>query len=216
MAFNHKEMHMRRHIMLALVFLGLAAAFAQPAAAQGFGILGGVTFADITGDDASDNLDRRNGFLVGAFAQIPLGSIVAVQPEVQYVQKGAQGEAFGGDFEQKLTYIDVPIFLSFGLPTSFGFHVMAGPNFSFEVGCKFEAETLIGDAEGDCDDDTDTDNRKSFISAAAVGAGVDFGALMIDGRFVIDLESIDDDEDSDFDIRNQVFELVAGLKFGGR
>jgi hypothetical protein len=204
--------------MLALVFLGLATAFARPAAAQGFGILGGVTFADITGDDASDNLDRRNGFLVGAFAQMPLGSIITFQPEVQYVQKGAQGQAFGGDFEQKLTYLDVPLFLSFGLPTSFGFHVMAGPNFSFEVGCTFEADTLIGEADGDCDDDDDIDNRKSFISAAAVGAGIDLplggAGLFVDGRFVIDLESFSDDE-GDFDVRNQVFEIVAGLRFGG-
>jgi outer membrane immunogenic protein len=216
MTFNHMEMHMRRPIMLAFVFLGLATAFARPAAAQGFGVLGGVTFSDLTGDDVPENYERRNGFLAGVFAQIPLGSIITVQPEVQYVQKGAQGEILGNDFEQKMTYLDVPIFLSFGLPTSFGFHVMAGPNFSFELGCKFEAETLIGDGEGDCDDDEDFDERKSFISAAAVGAGINLGAIMIDGRFVIDLESFDDEEGEDFDVRNQVFELVAGIAFGGR
>jgi hypothetical protein len=219
MAFHHKEMYMRRPAMLALVFLGLATAFARPAAAQEFGLLGGVTFSDLTGDGVDETLDRSNGFLAGAFARVPLGQIITVQPEVQYVRKGAEGESVAGDFAVKLDYIDVPVFLSFGLPTSFGFHIMAGPNFSFEVGCNQEADTVLGEAEAECDDDDDEfGDRKSFISAVAVGAGIDLPlggmGLFIDGRFVIDLESISENDGDAFEIKNQVFEIVAGLRFG--
>jgi hypothetical protein len=218
MALNHTEMHMRRPIVFVLG-LSLALAMVPPraAAAQEFGLLGGVTFSDLTGDDAEENLDRSNGFLAGAFVRIPLGAIISVQPEVQYVRKGAEGEATGGDVAVKLNYLDVPVFLSFGLPTSFGFHVMAGPNFSFEIGCDLDIDPITGgEINRDCDQDNEFDSRKSFVSAVAVGAGVDLplggAGLFIDGRFVIDLESFHEDED--IDIKNQAFELVAGLRFG--
>jgi hypothetical protein len=199
------------------LLLALTLATPSAAAAQGFGILGGVTFADLTGDDAEANWDRSNGFLAGAFVRIPLGDVITVQPEVQYVRKGAEGEGAGGDEAVKLDYLDVPVFLSFGLPTSFGFHVLAGPNFSFEIGCDQDIDPIVGgEINRDCDQDAGFDDRKSFVSAVAVGAGLDLplggAGLFIDGRFVIDLESIRDG--GDIDVRNQVFEIVAGLSFG--
>ncbi len=209
---------MRSHILLVLVLLAVCfAGVRRPAAAQAeFGGLGGVTFADITGDDAQEDLDRTVGFLAGAFGRFQLGQIIAFQPEAQFVRKGAEGDFAGGEAAVKLAYIDIPLFLSFGLPSMTAFHVLLGPTFSFEVGCTVDIDTALGDCDGDCDDEDEFDDeRKSFVAGATVGVGLDLplGGLnaFLDGCFNIDLESFAEAEDTD--IKNQVFQIVAGLRF---
>ena len=74
----------------------------------------------------------------------------------------------------------------------------------------------LGDCDGDCDDEDEFDDeRKSFVAGATVGVGLDLplGGLnaFLDGCFNIDLESFAEAEDTD--IKNQVFQIVAGLRF---
>ena len=208
---------MRDRIAIIFLLLGLLFAPVRPAAAQQFGVMGGANFSDVTGEDADEDLDRTTGFLVGAFARLGLGEIITFQPEVQYSQKGAKSGDGAADLELELTYIDVPLFLSFGFPNSF--HAMVAPRFSFEVGCDVSVDTGVAEFEGDCDesDDAGVDTRKSFIVGGAVGLGVDvpLGGVnaFIDGRFDIDLESFAEDEDDD--IKNRSLQVVAGIRFGG-
>ena len=213
---EHTEMHMRSLISSVLLLLGfLLVSPPQSAQAQEIGILGGLTFSDITGDEADEDLDRSMGFLGGAFFRMPLGSIITFQPEVQYVRKGAEGDFTGGDAAVKLSYIDVPLFLSFGVPGN-AFHVLVGPTLSFEVGCEVDIDTAAVEFEGDCDDGDEFDEeRKSFITGLTVGGGLDLPlgglSLMIDGRYGIDLESFAENEN--IDTKNQVFEIIAGIRF---
>jgi hypothetical protein len=216
MTFNHTEIHMRSPIPFVLLLLGIVLTAPRPAAAQQFGILGGVNFAEVTGDDVDEDLDGSTGFLLGLFGRVGLGEIITFQPEVQYAQKGAQSETAVGDFEAELSYIDVPLFLSFGFPNSF--HALVAPRFSFEVSCEIDFDSTGGiDFEGDCDeDDGEFDSRNSFLVGGTVGVGIDLplGGLdvFLDGRFDIDLESFAEDED--VDVKNRAFQIVGGVRFG--
>jgi hypothetical protein len=202
--------------VLTLLGILLVAGTPRSASAQQFGVLGGVNWADMTGDDTADDLQRTTRGMAGVFARIGLGEIITFQPEVQYSQKGSERESTLGDTFVKLSYVDVPLFLSFGFPNSF--HAMVGPNFSFEVGCNIDFDPAVGEEiESECDDDDDFDTRKSFVAGATAGIGIDVPLgginLFIDGRFNMDLESFHEDEDTD--VKNRVIQLVGGIRFGG-
>jgi hypothetical protein len=222
MDFNHTENHMRSPISVYVLLALLLIAAPQTAQAQQFGILGGANFAGVTGDDVPDDIQNTTGLVAGVFGRIGLGQIITFQPEVHYSQKGWEEEGTLADRFTKFDYVDVPLFLSFGFPNSF--HAMVGPNFAFEIGCDVEIDPKAAGEEQtfDCDDDDDDDGveaRKDFVAGAVAGLGIDFPLgglnLFIDGRFNIDLESIDSDDDGDQDIKNRVFQVVGGIRFGG-
>jgi hypothetical protein len=205
---------MHAQVVRVALFGMLRAAAPRAAAAQEIGILGGMTFSDITSDDASPNLDRDTGFLAGGFFRLPLGEVITFQPEVQWVRKGAEGElqdGSGGDSSVRFNYVDVPVFLSAGFSA---FHVLAGPTFSFEVGCNIDVDEGGTEELIDCDDVGDPE-RKSFVAGVTVGGGLDLPiggiTLIIDGRYNKDLESYS--KDDDVKVKNEVYEIVAGLSF---
>jgi Outer membrane protein beta-barrel domain len=55
-----------------------------------FGIKGGVNVSNVYVSKGEDFVAKA-GVAIGAFAQIPLGSIIGIQPEILYSQKGFKG-----------------------------------------------------------------------------------------------------------------------------
>lgn len=151
---------MSKQILLAVSIFIASASFAQTQPT--FGIRGGLSNATMRGDaenslnnivDYSNGMittSSKNGVFGGAYANIPLGGVVSVEPALYYAQKGYEmnGELSikGIDFlgaNAKATlnnqYIDLPVVLKANVN---GFQVFAGPQVSYLV--KSDLRTTAG------------------------------------------------------------------------
>jgi len=83
------------------------------------GLRVGGTFMTIGGEDAPNDVDRRTGLMVGGFAVFNIPGPFAFQPELNYIQKGAQvqGGAGSGGATLKLDYIEVPLLAKVQTPS---------------------------------------------------------------------------------------------------
>lgn len=180
------------------------------------GVRAGGDFMTIGGDDAPDDLNRRTGFLAGAFVQLDFAGPFALQPEVLYVQKGAERE---DDLQgttvtttTKLDYIEVPVLAKFQLPVTgpFSPNLFAGPTAGFNVTSEAEVE---GGGQSETED---IENTSSTEFGVVFGVGGDFGigagTISVDARYGLGLTSVDD-SDADQSINNQGFMITAGFAF---
>lgn len=136
---------MKKHIilLLALLLAGTTAAFAQaqPIRSQwwtGIGVHAGGAASLLRGEDVGitdDTTDRRLGFTVGLYKAIPLGAGFALQPEVMYAQKGGElsfdetvnGSTIESELIFDLDYVEVPVTLSYAIPTHSRYVPMLSP-----------------------------------------------------------------------------------------
>ncbi len=156
------------------------------------------------GDEATG---RKLGFTVGAFAEMPLGGGVSVQPELLYTQKGGTEE--GVDFN--LDYLELPVLVKYAAPT--GSRVVpslyAGPFVGYSVGRAFEAEGVSIDAD-------EVFKRANY----GVAFGADFGyrfdrrTATVGLRYDLGLANVFDDSSigGEFDgVEARTHEVSAGF-----
>jgi hypothetical protein len=105
-----------------------------------FGFKAGANYANVyNAKGASFNADPRWGFATGAFIAIPIGTLIGIQPEILFSQKGFQGNGnliLGGDykFSRTTNHIDVPLLFALK-PTEF-ITIVAGPQYSYLLSQK--------------------------------------------------------------------------------
>ena len=145
-----------RRIALSLLSAAVTFIAPPPARAQGtgahlpIGIWAGVTSATIRGSDATGPTDIA-GFSAGVFTQWRLAPHWALQPEVQYTQKGSDEVALangGGAYSMhiRVSYVEVPVLLRaeaspLGAFTPFA---VLGPEVAFKTGCGLVLTGLPG------------------------------------------------------------------------
>jgi hypothetical protein len=148
---------MRRIALSLLAAVAIAPVVSTPAQPQApgghlpVGIWAGVTSATIRGSDATGPTDIA-GFSAGVFTQWRLAPHWALQPEVQYTQKGSDEVAMtnGGtvySMHIRLSYVEVPVLLRvegspLGPLTPFA---VLGPEVAFKTGCGLVLTGLPGD-----------------------------------------------------------------------
>jgi hypothetical protein len=152
-----EEIMMRRS-MFQLPVLACALAFA-PAAVRSqstgehfpIGIWAGVTAATIRGSDATGPTNIA-GFSAGIFTQRRLAPHWALQPEVQYTQKGSDEVAVSNSgsaysMHIRVSYVEVPVLLRFEASPVGAFTPFAvlGPEVAFKTGCGLVLTGLAGD-----------------------------------------------------------------------
>ncbi len=129
--------------------IALAAAFmtAIPAQAQfQFGVKAGLNVTNAKFDKSIADADNRSGFFIGPMAEFSLPVIpLAIDAAILYNNTSIKAEgtidngANAGEYSDKKTlhYIDIPINLRYtiiGLPTLASFYILAGPQFSYNIG----------------------------------------------------------------------------------
>ena len=194
---------MRRAPCVIAIVLGvLAQGFPSPSAAEvRAGLKGGVTLADLTGDDVFNNSTSLGG-TGGVFARFALSQKFSLQPEVLYSLKGAEYKVGDLETEQKIDCIDVPILLYLAWPNESKFKpgFFAGPAIDFLLTNK-----IADGQEIDLTDDT-----KSTSYSLVVGAGLDYtlgeGAALFDVRYEWGLTSWMEDTD----VKNSVVSIMIG------
>lgn len=206
-------------VMVAVLVMALCGgAMAQPNLDLGFKLGGGMSKLNIEG------VDWKMGFDGGAFCDIKLSPSFSIQPEVLYAQKGLKIDLMGlGEFEWKMDYVEVPILVKRGIPTSGNVTPVffAGPVVSFLTSAKQTVSFMGQEAEDDIKDVfTSTD------LGLLVGGGLDWlvgtsGKLVIDLRFTISLtDNFDkssplvEDIVSDESLRNWNLAFMLGYGFG--
>lgn len=201
--------------------VALAAVVAMPVHAQRIGIVAGGTFSQLHG---LDNVQAKNrtGTMFGASLTVPLSGRMAVQPELLFINKGAELHFDSGTSDIKLDYVEIPLLLRFdrGLTSLLGPHFYVGPSISFMVGCSVTVSTAPN-TSSDC-------SREAFFEpttidwGAIVGAGVDLhvGGLGVTGgaRYGVGLANISKDDGPALEqrVRNGTLTVYAGLLFGRR
>ena len=192
-------------VVLVLLIASAPAAMAQN---KGAGVKGGVNFAKlhIETDEDDVNFDRRTGIVAGVFYVFPLAPHVSFQPEWLYTQKGAKF-AENSDFGLDLDYFDVPLLLRWDSTTAgeSTFNVFAGPSINFRHRARQE------DEEGDRDI---RDQVERIDVGLIVGAGVELGRFVIDGRYQHGLREVNKDAVAEnFSVKHRAFSIMAGFRF---
>ncbi len=175
------------------------------------GVKGGVNKADVVGDDA-DDLDRKNGFIGGAFFGVDFTDDFGMRVDGLYVQKGAEGrftasgDSVASDVTLSLDYLEFPVLFLVGFPTGekWAVNLFAGPTFGFNLSAQVDVE-----GEGT----SDIENAQTFEFGATFGGGVEYKlesmSLIGDFRYALGATSISDD----FDGKNTGVAFMFGVKF---
>jgi len=153
---------------------------AQNAHKPYFGILAGANFSNQHVDPSYSGLSTSSkvGFAGGLFANLPLGSVVSIQPEVLYSQMGAKVE-YSGTVADKgkhnVDYISIPVLLKFNLGQHFAF--LLGPQIDFLASATHKL-----DAAGSSDQ-TGVYKGTSFAGTAGLEVWPTYN-LFLYGRYI--------------------------------
>lgn len=227
---------MKKVSKIALLFFLLVGATGLSAQVA-LGIRGGIHLAnwslnDVAKDEIGTEAKSSNLLLFGALAEIRFSNNLAIQPEVNYIQKGTKFSEsvinpIPASFESRFTinYLEVPLLLKVG--TGFGvgrFDFLLGPSFGYGLNGKIKTTLKIaGQEETDTEDlDFEEDEISRTDVGAQIGAslGLNLGSsarIFVDGRYLLGFTNLDKHEHGGGGeepiIRNRGIALTAGLIF---
>lgn len=200
-------MRMRQILVLALL-----AACPAAARAQGLevGVRGGATLSRLQFDVGGEapSTPSRVGLTGGVFVRRPVLRRVDLQVEALYTQKGTKVEESGVTSSVWLDYLDVPVLARVAPRRGSRFYLVGGGSFAVRV--RARTRTAFGGATEEIDI---ADEVTSTDLGLVVGGGVEFGRLIVDGRYTHGLSDIDHDTSDDVSIFNRVVSITAGVKF---
>lgn len=183
------------------------------------GVQAGVNVADLAGPDKDLAPHDRFGFIGGGFFRFSPSDRISLQLEALYAQKGGEENTDDtpDDPEDQfyLNYLEIPLLLKVALSTN-GVRpeLFAGPSVAFKLSCTYDA---FPGGESDPVPCADLGIQTTSVDIGiAFGADVEIplgsGYLVIDGRGIVGLRSIDD-SDANLDYRNRILSLMLGYRF---
>ena len=120
------------------------------------GLTLGATASELHGDFITVRGDAKWGFYGGAFGEVPVGDVLALNLGVNYAQKGGSGLTGTGLLDSErveldLSYIELPLLVEITLPLGAKWGLMAygGISGAFNTNCK---ASLGGSAKETCKD----------------------------------------------------------------
>lgn len=180
--------------------------FTQAAMAQlNFGMKGGVNITKTDGKAFRDEF--RYGYHLGAFAEIGLGSKLAIQPEVLWNQYQTRADSSFSNVYQnsvsisnyqnvKLNYLSIPLLLNYKLGSLLS--LQAGPQYGILID---QSKNLIKNGQA---------AFKNGDFSLVGGAQIHISKLRLQGRYVVGLSNVSDIRDQN-KWKNQGFQLSLGL-----
>ena len=178
-------------VMLFLVITAPSRLYAQ---GVGFGLKGGVNFANV--DAENINTESITSFHAGVFVNLNLSDKFGVTPEILWTGYGAKID--NADF--KTNYVSIPVMLRYK-PVSMLF-LEAGPQFNFLMDAEYDGADY-------------KDQLKSNEVGLGLGAGVHLPLGFTGGlRYVLGFTNINDV--SDDSIKNRTFQVWVGWVFGSK
>ncbi len=213
--------------LLKLSFPVLFAIMVSPAFSQlSVGPRLGVNFSTwVASEDLELDLKSRASILFGVVAEVRISENFAVQPELDFIQKGFSSEevttgSSSGHTDLIINHIEIPILAKFG--KDFGparVDVLIGPSFSYGLNGKFKTTfTVNGDTTVDTDEidfEEDEFSRSDLslqIGAAASKKLGETANVFFDIRYLLGLTNINN-SGSDDEAHNRIFAISIGALF---
>ncbi len=218
-------------VMTVLQVKAQDATTSTPASANsgGFIIKGGVNFSNIStkNNGSYNDANTLTTFNVGVLADVPLASILSLQPGVVLTGKGskASGSALGVSSTTKFNplYIEVPVNLVVKLPIAASSNVFfgAGPYGAIGVGGKWKNNTSAGGIESNSDENIkfgsdNSDDLKRFDFGLNGLAGIEVSRVMIGVNYGLGLAKIfpnSGDNSDDNKNKYRVLSVNVGVRF---
>ena len=188
--------------VLGLAVTIVASASAVEAQSVKFEVESGVTFAQVPDfAEAVDDIGLETSVLtrvtVGAGLSVPFTQRLFVRPSVTFVQKGF--ELHGGEMgipigaRLRADFVEIPVLFGIHLlgPARASPFIVVGPTLGFNTRASMTGSVLGIEEEIDLDDEI----RGSEVGVA-VGGGVMFGFLKVEGRYTHGLTDVLEDEGS--------------------
>lgn len=226
---------MKKTILLGAIALISLSTFAQDKSGDAgitYGVKAGVTFPTFSASDIGDQTAKSiTSFYVGGVVNIPVHSMLSVQPGLTLIGKGGKltsGTVGSSDFfEYTPLYLEVPVNVVASFEAGPGkVFVGAGPYLSFGIGGKLKTEaTVLGLTASDSKDlkfgtNSSTDNSKHLKS---LDFGLNFllgyqltNGLSINGGYGLGLTNINpsaDIEGNKASFKNSVVSVGLGFAF---
>ena len=189
--------------ILTVVVLSTTMSFAQVQ----FGGTAGLNMANVSGDDMEG--DMKIGMHVGVSAAFELSDAMTLKTGALYSTKGTQDEESGMKMSYNLSYIEIPVNLSFSVSDQIS--LMAGPYIGLLMGAEVEVSGTGGLFDGTIDMKDDT---RAMDFGINVGAGFAVTeAISINVGYQMGLASLDSEGDSNS--KNSNIHLGMTYSFGG-
>lgn len=169
-----------RKIIISFVF-ALAFLVTFPAQAQiSYGIKGGINFTSFSYFEVgniSEAVNSYTGFNAGAVVKFKLPYGFAIQPELNYVSKGAR---FTGDAKVhlKTDYVELPVNVQYGLDL-----IMLRPYIAVTpyIGYAVRKDLTIGGAS--YKETFGWDHYNRFEYGIGIGGGIEFWKFQVSARY---------------------------------
>jgi hypothetical protein len=176
------------------------------------GVRAGVNFANVRGDDVTDEIESTTGFHAGVVLLVdPVGPL-AFQPELLYTQRGFETGDASGTLSVTANYIQLNALAKLQIPVTgpISPHFTIGPAVGIKASESGEISGEGGSISGDTDDFSDTEISGVFGAGVDIAAG--FGTVMIDVRYDLGLTNAIDDDPAP-SVKTGTFGISAGLLF---
>jgi hypothetical protein len=185
------------------------------------GVKAGIDFSSLPNAGAvidqvvkqpSTETSSKVGALFGGFVTVPFWNRLAVQPELQFVMKGAKLKeaAAGGTITASIRYLEFPVLLRYAAPV--GEHtgyVLVGPTF----GVKASSSAQLDGASQTADINIDPAIR-TFDAGLAFAAGLDYRRYVFELRYTLGLNDVAADTFPHADsVKNRNLAITAGIRF---
>ena len=200
-----------RIILTALITLTSASPlFAQ---LPGLGVKGGVNLATekTSGEDAGDDdFTTFPALVAGVFMTYKVAPGLEFQPEALYSVKGARVKETGFTSTVHLDYLEVPLLARVSKRGGgrMGFYAAGGPYVAYLLRARTRTEFGPSTEELDVSEQVE---RADF--GVSIGGGVEWGRVVVDGRYVYGLRDIDKDHGDGIKITNRAIAITAGFRF---
>jgi len=216
---------MKTNLILLIAFVALCLSTQNAFAQSSIGIRGGTAIFTVKNYPFEQEGIKLNeevffGNYNAVSFEIGLSEKFALQPEVNYIQKGGRLDSTKDDeleFKVEMNYLETPLLAKFRFGTSaLKGYVIVGPSVGYAIGGQTQIET--GDDENEIeieeditfDDEYGIDGRKDnrFDFSAVAGGGVQYrlgpGSIVLDARVHYDFNDFNKFESTEADWSDKV------------
>jgi len=181
------------------------------------GLKVGITRAQMDVSDLDENttVEQLQGYMGGVFLRLTLLNLIAVQPEINYMQKGAifkEPNIATNTF--MLNYVEVPILGKLNLFKLLGIaqtSIYGGIAYSKLLEAKGRYETEDETTEQDLKE-LFNERENSYVGGLDIQLNLGALKLLVDGRVTLSQSNILDPE-MDSEALNRVYSLSVGFLF---
>ncbi len=201
--YNKEVIYMKKLVCLVLFLVILAVPMLAQMNDMMLGGKAGLTMgrASLDGDPMDETF--RLGFVAGGFMVMPLQENMHLQAEVLYAQKGEKWTN-GEDVNLNIDVLEVPVLVKF-FPIE-NMNVYAGPTLNYIMTAKVKMDS------GDIDL-KDEELIKTMGFGISLGTQYFFENIFVDARYDMGLTDLNDQEESDEEIKLNTIYFSVGYMF---